>query len=112
MERELSLPDAIDALKKEGLDDNTIIAFMRFFNGHERVWDLFERYALRAVQARRPIGGKAIMERVRYEVEVEDGDPFAVNNNYTSYFCRIFEAKWPEYRGFFEKRKIRGLAKV
>lgn len=32
-------------------------------------------------------------------------DGFKVNNNYTPYYVRLIEEKYPEFKGFFEKRK-------
>ena len=52
---------------------------------------------------------RAVMHRMRWHEHVEKGNrEFKFNNNWTPYLARWFEAKHPEYNGFFEKRRVRG----
>jgi hypothetical protein len=36
-------------------------------------------------------------------------DGFKVNNNYTPYYARLYEAEHPELKGFFAKRKVKQI---
>ena len=63
-------------------------------------------------------GAKAIMERVRWEVSVymrrshfegyvaTTGEQFKVNNNYTSRYARKLISEKPEFKGFFQTRRL------
>jgi hypothetical protein len=110
--RTLSIPEAQKALEAEGVDTKTISAVIDYFLSCPETWRRFEMYALQAAKKDIRVGAKCIWEKVRYEVEVEDEQPFAANNNYPAYYARIFETKWPEHKGFFERRAIKGLTSV
>lgn len=49
---------------------------------------------------------KGIFEIIRWHTGVaSNGDCFKVNNNYSSFFARLFEIEYPKYKGFFRNRK-------
>ena len=97
------------ALYMEGVPAETIKAFIENFEANPDVWKAFESYALLAMSKQVQLGAKAIMERVRWEIAIEKSQEFKVNNNFTSYYSRVFELKYPKCEGYFETRKIRGL---
>lgn len=97
------------ALMADGVDDNTINLFFDNFLECPEVWQHFERITLDLIQRGKRAGAKAVWEKVRWEIAVEGGKDFKANNNFCSYYARAFELKHPQYRGFFEKRKVRGL---
>ena len=70
----------------------------------------FVRFAreARACGASR-VGGKAIWERMRWELVVDRGkvEEYALNNSYVSRMVRVVEESVPELRGMFETRKLR-----
>jgi hypothetical protein len=80
--------------------------FAAFDAANPEVWRLFERFALAAVHAgRERIGAKLIVERIRWHVSIETtGDDFKINNNYTAYYARRFQAAHPEHANLFQTR--------
>jgi hypothetical protein len=97
-------------LQAQGVNPATIDQFIDHHRKNPEIWREFERFALRAVKAgRQRLGAKAIMERVRWETEVEGGVDWKCNNSYTAYYARMFAAKYPEAKGMFEFRTIKGL---
>jgi len=97
-------------LQAQGINASTIDQFIDHHRKNPEIWREFERFALRAVKAgRQRLGAKAIMERVRWETEVEGGVDWKCNNSYTAYYARMFAAKYPEAKGMFEFRTIKGL---
>jgi hypothetical protein len=97
------------ALFAEGVSLETIEAFRAYHVANPEVWKHFEEFAIDAIQSKAKIGAKGIFERVRWEVEVAKRGEFAVNNNFASYYARVFELKYTQHRGFFEKRTVKGL---
>lgn len=84
--------------------------FAEYHRKNPLVFQLFERYAREALRrGKGRFGAKAVMERVRWEVyfDKKDDAPFKINNNWTARYVRLLEEKFPEFRGFFEKRKLR-----
>jgi hypothetical protein len=84
--------------------------FVAYHRSNPELWKAFERFALEAANRGKRIGAKAIMERVRWEAEIERGDEFKVCNSYTAYYARIFAAKHPRFSELFEFRNIKGIA--
>lgn len=92
-----------------GVNDGTIDLFVQHHKANPDIWLHFEQYAIKALAKGIKIGAKAIMERVRWETEVEGGKPWKCNNSYTAYYARMFAAKYPEAKKMFEFRTIKGL---
>ncbi|MFE0642794.1 hypothetical protein ACFW2Y_14445 [Streptomyces sp. NPDC058877] len=54
------------------------------------------------------IGVKALFEQLRWSSpEVADGEPFRLNNNFTSRYARLLCARHPEWVGVFQLRSLR-----
>jgi hypothetical protein len=79
------------------------------------IFRLFKRFAFEALNVDRKtqFGAKAIAERVRWFVHVENpgvfihGELFKVNNNYTSRMVRELIAEDPRFEGFFQLRELK-----
>lgn len=85
------------------------VLFSEYHERNPHVYELFKRFAMQARNAgRRRFGAKAIMERVRWyaEIETHGGDGFKVNNNFTSRYARMLIDEYPEFKGFFETRRL------
>ncbi len=92
-----------------GVPEETAKAFLIWHNKNRDVWAAFERIALDMIaHGMQRWGAKAIMEIVRYE-RAKAGKDYQVNNNYTAYYARIFAAKYPQNKNFFEFREVSGL---
>jgi len=70
-----------------------------------QVWWLFEKYALELAGSNvTALSAKRIFERIRWESDVSGNDGYKVNNNYTPFYARMFETKYPDAPKF-RKRK-------
>lgn len=76
-------------------------------NGH--VLDAFCERALEAQRAgRTKIGAKRLVEVMRWDTRLTtNGDPFKLNNSFTSRLSRAAVTRHPELDGFFEQRELR-----
>jgi hypothetical protein len=103
----------IDDVKHElwlcGVPAETVEAFIGAFLACPDVWKAFEGLTLDVISKGRRVGAKAIIERVRWDAEIERGEEWKVNNNWAPYYARVFEIKHPRYSGFFAKREIKGV---
>jgi|694.fasta_scaffold02764_37 hypothetical protein len=106
----LRIDQARERLLAEGVPAETVAAFIENFLANPLVWRQFERFALDAIQTRRKLGAKAVMERVRWETEIERNEDFKVSNNWTAYYARIFALKHPAYRNYFDFKQVRGVS--
>ena len=80
-------------------------AFQEYNEAHPEVYKTFEQMALALInKGVKHYGSKAIIEAIRYHTSVTEGLEFKINNNITPLFARVFENKYPQHQGFFEKR--------
>ena len=85
-------------------------AFREFHLKNPDVYKLFEFQALRAIAAgRQKIGAKSITEWLRWEmfINTTNGQSFKLNNNFTSYYVRMFIRRHPQHADKFEIRRLR-----
>jgi hypothetical protein len=73
------------------------------------VWVEFCKFTFELIQAKRKRGGaKAVFERMRWECKTQTTDPdYKLNNNYTAYYARKFNAmrKEQDKPPFFATRR-------
>ncbi|MFD3926550.1 hypothetical protein [Streptomyces sp. NPDC058614] len=84
--------------------------FEDFHAEHPWVYEALERLTVQWVAAGGGrIGVKALFEQLRWLApEITDGEPFQLNNNFTSRYARLLRASHPEWRDVFELRRLRG----
>ena len=100
----MQINDVTRELHLAGVPHETITEFIDHVQACPEVWKGFDKFALEAATKGRKIGAKAVIERLRWEAEIERGDDFKVNNNWAPYYARVFEIKHPRFKGFFEMR--------
>jgi hypothetical protein len=100
-----------EALIALGVPADTADKFLAWHRAHPNVWESFERRALELIaRGIKRYGAKTIAEVIRYHDAIERGkDDFDLNNNYVSYYARIFRLKHPQHKDFFEVRSVKGL---
>ena len=89
--------------------DQILDAFVVFHENNPDVWDLFQRFALQAINAgSNHHSAHAIIHRIRWEVEIEtkSADDLKINNNHFPYYARLFHLAFPSHDGFFRNRKL------
>ena len=86
--------------------DQIFQAFCKFHERNPIVWELFEQFTMQIVGMRNKYSAQAVFERIRWQMDIEtDGVVVKLNNNFCAYYARMFEAKHPEFKGFFRSRK-------
>ena len=81
----------------------------RFLCFHEANPHVARALAKRALQLKRAgrkrYGMKALFETLRFFSSLQSkGDPYKLNNSYTTLYARLIMEKMPELEGFFETR--------
>jgi hypothetical protein len=73
------------------------------------VYELFCRFTNYAIErGRRNFSVSIIIERIRWETNIERGeDGFKINNNHRAYYARLWMRNHPEHEGFFRTRELR-----
>lgn len=83
--------------------------FWTYHRTNPHVYRQFCAYTWELIRAGRTrLGSQMIIERMRWESAVTGDDGFKINNNYAAYYARLFEAQYPQFKGYFTTRKLRG----
>lgn len=115
MVAQITSNDVYACLIGEGYTEETARLFIKTWRETPSVrqaYQHFEHFTLWAITKEKSFGAKAIMERVRWETEIERDEEFKVNNDWTSIFVRIFDLRYPDFSDYFEKRSVRGLRRA
>lgn len=93
--------------------DEVTAAFWEFHRENPHVLDSL---IFKVRQAKRrgyqKVGMKMLFESLRWDymmstTPTKNGEPFKLNNNFTSYYARLVERRAPDLVGMFEKRKAK-----
>lgn len=87
--------------------DQIFERFKKFHAANPQIWTSFEKFTLQLISAgREHYGADAICQRIRWHLDTETrGEPLKLNDHYSAYYARMFEAKHPNWAGFFRSRK-------
>lgn len=90
-------------------NDKMEAAFWEFHENNPKIFPLFVEKTFSLIRSGRKFyGAKAIFEVIRFQVNIETiGSEFKINNNFISGYVRLFEATYPDRKGFFKKRYSR-----
>ncbi len=88
------------------MSDKLKLNFINYHAANPQVYEAFKRFTFQAVRHRKNFSSKAIFERLRWDSMIAGDDGFKMNNNYTPYYARLFEADHPQHKGFFRKRGV------
>lgn len=88
-------------------------SFRDFDEKNPHVWRLFERCALELASRGLTFGSKAVYEDMRWEMqfgttEADEGS-FKLNNNYTAFYARKFQAAYPQFAELVKTRKQKAI---
>jgi len=89
--------------------------WVTFHRANPRVYELFEYYTFQTIQAgHKRYSADAVVHRIRWHVNIETRpvDEFKINNNFVSYYARLFMRKNRQYSGFFETRVRTSVRRV
>jgi hypothetical protein len=83
--------------------------FMCFHAANPHVYTALVRLAREAKAAgAKKLGMKLLIERLRWEMMIETGgDPWRLNNIYTSRYARLIAVREVDLVGFFEMRELK-----
>ena len=84
---------------------NLFAKFCEYDQKNPQVFDKFEELTFKTIaKGFKNYGAKGIFELIRWHSGVSGEGKFKVNNNYTPFYARKFEKKYPEHIGFFRKK--------
>jgi len=85
------------------------VSFNRFHRENPQVYDMFKQYAQVLLDTgATKLSSKLIINRIRWEIYIETtGSPYKINDAYTAWYARKFCRHFPQYKSYFEFRRIR-----
>ena len=94
---------------QRGLFDDQESRFQKYQEENPHVYAAFKRFTLELVAAGRTrIGGRVIVERLRWESMVRSNTgQWKLNDHWTPFFVRLFIKEHPQHEGLFSLRKAK-----
>lgn len=85
-----------------------VIKFVKYHMKYPQIWRAFKSKGQELWESGcRHFGSAAIIQSIRFDTAVQTGGDFKINNNYSPFYARMFEIKYPATKGFFEKRGLK-----
>lgn len=81
--------------------------FCAYHTENPKVYEEFKKFTQKTIaKGFKNYSAKGIFELIRWHsgVTAEQTDGFKVNNNYTSFYARLFEKEHPKHKDYFRKR--------
>jgi hypothetical protein len=89
--------------------------FVKFHQENPKVYQLWDRFTKEAIaKGHTKIGSAMILERIRWETSVAtvnarpDGERLKLNNNFKSYYARLWMSKNPQHKDIFPTKRVEG----
>lgn len=100
-----------DPLK--GYDDASKKAFWDYHAANPMIYEKLKFYAKQLKDTgRKQFGIRAIFERIRWDMVFDfNKEDFKINNTYSPFYARLLIFDFPEFKGFFETREVKGITK-
>jgi len=91
------------------LQEPAEVRFQNFDRDNPHVYTLFKQFATQLFKkGHKRIGGRMIIERIRWETMIETTDQdYKINNNYISHYTRKYIRDFPEHRDKFNTRVLK-----
>ena len=85
----------------------TIDEFIQYHHENPKVFETFKKFTFQVIDSgRKYFSARAIWERIRWVTQVEDNSiTFKLSDHPMPFYARLFENKYPEYKGFFRKHR-------
>jgi len=81
--------------------------FKKYHTENPHIYEAFEKLTLEIISAgRRNFEVRGIIGKLRWDSAIRGNDEFKVNENYATYYGRLFEDLHPQHVGFFRKKNI------
>lgn len=90
------------------------IDFIEFHEANPQVWDLFERFCLKMIEAGQSgFGAPVIWERIRWEVvtDTKSKEPYRLPNIHRPFYARMFQQRHPELAHHISTRPLRVISR-
>ncbi len=79
------------------------LAFLAFHRDNPQIYELFVKFARTVARNHNRFGSRAILERIRWETNVESShQTLKIPNAYSAYYSRLFEIDHPRFDGMFQ----------
>ena len=81
--------------------------FIAFHKANPGVWRLFKGFAFQVIAKQfTHYSSRTICHRIRWHADLQTkGDSCKINDHYSVYYGRMFEAVYPDHKGFFCNRR-------
>jgi hypothetical protein len=84
--------------------------WLEWHRQNPHVYRLFKEFTFAAIRrGHKRLSAWLVVNRIRWETSVETlGGDFKISNNFIAYYARLFMEEYPEFKGFFMTKPLKG----
>ena len=83
-------------------------AFIKYHAHNPKVYEHFKKFARKMLETRGKLSSKWVINRIRWEKEVETNTrDFKINDAFSAHYARKFIKDFPQFEDKIELRKLR-----
>jgi len=84
------------------------IKFEKYHRENPEIWEAFKELTFQLIKAgRKHYSADGILHAIRFNTAIRGSNERKIDNNYSSYYSRLFTGNFPEHKDFFEQRKLK-----
>jgi len=85
--------------------------FKKYHAENPHIYEAFKKLALEAIRTKRHFSCRGIFHKLRWDSMISgekwgEKSGYKILNDTSPYYGRMFEKEFPQYKGFFHKKKI------
>jgi len=82
--------------------------FEKYHRENPEIWEAFKELTFQLIKAgRKHYSADGILHAIRFNTAIRGSNERKIDNNYSSYYSRLFTGNFPEHKDFFEQRKLK-----
>ena len=84
------------------------LKFEAYHRRNPAIWETFKELTFQLIDAgRKHYSADGILHAIRFNTALRGEVTYKINNNFSSYYSRMFTANFPHHKDFFEQRKLK-----
>ena len=93
----------------DNIDKKLLGKFKKYHTENPSVYKSFKRYAQKIRIVHKKYSAWTIINLIRWEIDLQGGDLFKINNDYIALYARLLMYYEPSFEGFFELRTMKAF---
>ena len=92
------------------IDKKLLSKFKKYHTDYPEIYEQFKKFVIEISNSGRiKYSAWTIINIIRWNYDLQNEEPFKINNDFIALYARLFVYHYPEYDGFFEFRTMKSF---